>query len=235
MAMPHPRVDPSWSHPSMQSASAPIQPMRRGVPRAVYLLGPALLIGVVIAIVLASGGSSRSEIVDAHETRVLAPDPPPAPPPAPAPAVVVDAAPVAAPAPAPTPPTAPAPPVPPAPPPASPAEALAKLVHAGHYAEAVQACVASPALAAQDAVTCTLSACHAHDVAHAQKWLKATGAKRTTVLATCATAGTNLEPAKPHEPHESHESHEPKLPKEPRDTPHDGKRDCAANPLDCQH
>src|SRR5579863_9839565 len=58
--MARPRVDPSWSHPSVSGPAYEPEPVvRRGVPRFVYLVGPALAIAIVIIIVMAtSGGSS---------------------------------------------------------------------------------------------------------------------------------------------------------------------------------
>jgi serine/threonine-protein kinase len=226
-----PRVDPSWSHPSVSGPAREPEPVpSRGVPRLVYIVGPALALAIVIVIVMATGGGrSESNVVDAHEMRVHAPDPvgaaePPAPaPPAPAPvdAAAVAVAPVDA-APAPT-PVAKTPP-PPTPthshPRPSPEEDLQKAFRAEHYTDVVQACLTMPSLAAQDPVACTLSACHVHDTTHAIKWLKATGGKRAAVLAGCAQLGASLEPAKP--------------PPGPSQSP-PVKHDCAANPLDCQH
>ena len=235
-----PRVDPKWSHPAIsssqpqsqsQSQSQSLPAARRGVPRIVYIIGPALLIAIGIAIVMMNTGDPNAT----DETHVSAPEPAVAVAPAPGPAAAPAPAPAVAPADAPVAPVAPAPaPVAPAPAPTpapthpprphvtSPEEDLQKQFRSEHYAEVEQACAAMSSFVAQDPVACTVSACKVHDSAHAMKWIKSTGAKRAAVTATCAQAGTSLEPVK--QPVTA-----------PPPPPHDPKHDCAANPLDCQH
>jgi len=255
----HPRVDRSWSHPAVTPQQPePPPPVRRGVPRIVYIIGPALVIAIIIAITMSGGSLPSSSSSDDHAAQtpqvasdepvhVKAPEPVAVPAAAPADAtaaaVAADAA-VAAVAPTPTPPTPPVhvttPPTPPAPPvrsrgphPLSPEEELQKQFRAEHYDDVVQACAAMPSFVAQDPVACTMSACKVHDSAHAMKWIKSTGAKRVAVSTSCAQSGTSLEPAKqpvtPPPPPPPPPPHDTKPPQ------HDTKRDCAANPLDCQH
>ncbi len=196
---------------------------RKAVPRVVWILGPAVVIGVIVGIAMAFRGESRPETAHAAVPTtqppaatgpVVAPLPVVAPDAAVA-TVAVDAAAVAVA----TPPSVDAavarPPVdpavepvtvdagvavktthtaPPSPPRLTRGEELLKQLHDGKYDAVVASCAGNAQLVAQNAATCTLAACHVHDADHAHTWLAATGGKHAAIASACKGLGVELEP-----------------------------------------
>jgi len=75
------------------------------------------------------------------------------------------------------------------------------MLRAGKADEVLAACRGSARVLAQNAPTCTLAACQAHDPATARAWLARAGAgKHAAIAAQCASAGTTLEVAAPAPP-----------------------------------
>ncbi len=88
-------------------------------------------------------------------------------------------------------------------------EDVVKDFQAGHYSDVVTECASDATLVASNVSACAISACHSHDVVHAHKWIANAGGKRAAIVAACKSTGVNLEP-------------------KPKD-------DCATDPLACQH
>jgi serine/threonine protein kinase len=200
------------------SVSAAGQPPRK-VPRAVVILVPAIILGVVIGLAVAFGGSEKptpaarqqgsAVAMVSSDAAVVEQNAPPIEQNAPA----IDAA------------------APPIEPPIDagmvtpPVDAAAVAVPVEHHtvehehhaaappkdlaamkpADAVAACASSAVFGANE-VTCTLAACKAHELSKAKRWLASVPAgKRTSVTAAC-----------------------PALAPAPDD-------DCKKHPLTCQH
>jgi hypothetical protein len=109
------------------------------------------------------------------------------------------------------------------PPPEPARPTLASLFKAGRFADAVAECNASPRTVAQNATTCTVAACKAHEGSKAKRWLgTVAAAKRSAVIHDCGgvLASEAAPPAQPPQP--------PQQKKTP-DNP------CARDPLACQH
>jgi serine/threonine protein kinase len=176
------------------SVSAAGQPARK-LPRLVWILVPAVIVGVVLGLVVGLGGSKKHAPVVRQEGSAvamvssdaapLAVIDPPAPGDAAAAMVPADAA-VMAPADA----RAPVGPRQVVSADAAPAEhvehhAAPKELAAMKPTEAVAAC-ATPGVLAANAVTCTLAACKAKDLGKARKWLASVPAsKRAAVTSAC--------------------------------------------------
>jgi serine/threonine protein kinase len=76
-------------------------------------------------------------------------------------------------------------------------EDLAAELRAGKVSEVVASCTSTPKLLAQNAATCTLAACLAHDTTTATGWIaRVSGAKRASIVTQCTNAGTTFEVAK---------------------------------------
>ena len=174
---------------STGSVSAHAAPVPRKVPRLVWILLPAALLGVILGLALGVGGDKKKPAEgsavamttsDAAAAVVID---------AAAPAVVVaiDAAvPVAVDA---------------AVPPADAAAHAVETAPVEHHpvvkkppeditamkpGDAVAACAGSASVLAGNPVTCTVAACHAHDLARAKKWLASVpAAKRPSVTSAC--------------------------------------------------
>ncbi len=203
----------------MLATSAP-EPRRR-VPRIVWILGPAVALGVIVGIAMSLRGDGRpdnSRVAAATTPPPVVTSPPVVTPDAAVVAVVVGDAPTVAAATvaAATPPIDAAVAPPPidaavapisvdagvavktahvAPPPRrSRGEELVKQLHDGRYDAVVTSCAGSAQLLAQNAPACTLAACHVHDADHAHAWLAATGSKHAAIASACKGLGVELEP-----------------------------------------
>jgi serine/threonine protein kinase len=144
------------------------------------------------AAVLAAGGVFAYSSIS-HEEVAAAIVPSPSPSPSPSPARV-EPAPVLVPVPAPVekPSVAVVPSRPPAP---------ARTHRAAKSDDVIAACRGSARVFAQNAPTCVLAACQAHDAPTARAWLARTSAgKRASIAAQCASAGTVLEVATSPQP-----------------------------------
>ncbi len=226
--------------PTLQGIAPPVVPMAliqrtqskpaaRRFPFAVVILGVAAVIGIVIGVVLARGGTelARSDAMLAQ----IAPPPPPVaePTPPPPPPAAIDAAPTeptippdAEPAPAAVEPAKPSALPHPRP---RPVEDVVKLLESGRYSDAFVACRETTGLPAQSPGACVRAACRMHDVVHSKRWIKAASPQqRTTLVAACSAMGVSFEADKPSPP-----------PPQDKSPPPPPAHDCASNPLDCQH
>jgi hypothetical protein len=99
------------------------------------------------------------------------------------------------------------------PPPEPARPSLTALFKAGRFADAVTECNASSKTVAQNATTCTVAACKAHESSKAKRWFgNVSAAKRAAVVHECGgvLAAESAPPAQPDNP-------------------------CARDPLACQH
>jgi serine/threonine protein kinase len=198
------------SYPVQQRAHTQSQPPLSKRSRALVIVVPAAIVGIVIGIALAFGGSGdkRTEAAVADTSgnttaMVATPEPPPTP---------VEPEPVAA-APDQTqaettdePLEMPEDPVTKRKP--EPRPDVAAMFKRGDYADAVAACSASSRLVALNATACTLAACKTKHAAKAKKWFAQVGAaKKTSVLEDCDGVIAADKP----------------------------KTDCKANPMACQY
>ncbi|HEX7700252.1 MAG TPA: serine/threonine-protein kinase [Kofleriaceae bacterium] len=185
-------------HPSMESPATPmpaeVDPTEDAEPER-RRWGIALACGAVLVI---AGGFAWIRLQ--HDDAVSAPPPrlepavaveAPTPPPKPPAQVVAQPTPTVVPA------ITEEPPKPkPAPRPHH-VEDLAAELRAGKASEVVASCSTSPKLLAQNAATCTLAACLAHNTTTATAWIaRVSGAKRASIVTQCANAGTTFEVAK---------------------------------------
>jgi serine/threonine protein kinase len=218
---------PPTSYPLAQRAARPA--LNRS--RALIIVLPAAIIGVVIGVALGFGGRKDS-------TAAVAPDDKPMPPAGtttmiatPANAVATPLNPVATPATdnAPKPASEVAKPAaapsaqdkvakPKAKPPTADKPDLSTQFKAANYADVVTMCSGSSKVAAASAVMCTIAACRAKQTAKAKKWFdKVGGAKKSSVIKDCDGV---LAAEKPPEKDKD---------KPPAEDP------CKADPMACQH
>jgi serine/threonine protein kinase len=209
------------------------------IPRVLLILGPAIVIGVVIGIVVAVGGdASVASQAERDAAVAIAPSTTPSVAPSGTPTVTpiatvdagelavavatpdaaVDAvAPVEVDAGVATTTTPPkASPTPRLRPSRPPPPNLEELVKAERFADAIAACAGTPAIATQNPVRCVFAACKAHETTKARKWFAMVPVdKRPSLITACKSSGIQLEAAKPGTPH-------------PTDTP-------CTDPMACQH
>jgi hypothetical protein len=241
----YPVLQSSASHSMLSSYTAAAYPVpQRKRSLLAIILVPACVVGVGIGLALAVNGSkrkapvARAEPAEPAAPAVVALAPGPSEPPfvavAAAPAPVVEPTVPTVPAVEPTVPTVPAaaavplsepPRAAPLPgpsvmtPPPEPARpTLASLFKAGRFADAVAECNASPRTVAQNATTCTVAACKAHESSKAKRWFGTVpAAKRSAVVHDCGgVLAAEVQPP-------------PVQQKKTPDNP------CARDPLACQH
>ncbi len=233
VVVPLPRMaePPAWTPPPPVVTRAPARARVR-VPVVVWILGPAIVVGIVLGVMMSGRGADKTPAAPVEVARPAA--------------IAIDAAVAAQ-----TPPVAAidAPAIAAAPVDAAVvAEGPSPAVDAGVPAPAARADVArvqaaiaggdpTAIIEACDAVTdrvggdltrqCALAACHAHREVDAKRWARGVSpARRGELRAQCAAAGTPLEHAAPL-------ALPPPLPPPPPRV--DAGVDCAADPLACQH
>jgi hypothetical protein len=104
------------------------------------------------------------------------------------------------------------------PPPEPPKPSLSSLFKADRFADVVAECGASSRTVAQNATTCTVAACKAHESSKAKRWFGSVSAtKRSAVIKECGGVLAAEAPA--------HEQVHPKTTEDP----------CKRDPLACQH
>jgi serine/threonine-protein kinase len=223
----YPVLHSSASNAMLSSYTAAAYPESRKRSLLAIVLVPACVIGIGIGLALAVNSKRKTPVARAEpevpSVVALAPGPSepsvmpvvaaPAPvivPTAPAaPAVPLSEPPPAAPLPGPSVMT---------PPPEPPKPSLSSLFKADRFADVVAECGASSRTVAQNATTCTVAACKAHESSKAKRWFGSVSAtKRSAVIKECGGVLAAEAPA--------HEQVHPKTTEDP----------CKRDPLACQH